>query len=125
MTLLPQTHAQLQQQTYLPKADLRLSVTSEDALKFLATFNRFALAWGFAGKHDLNGMPLRDGRRFTYLVFERSDGAEIRVTDILRSGEFSVLFYDRQDAGNIKAVIDRFLVEFSQWSRAGSLPAGM
>ena len=119
-----ESYAQLQQQTYLPKADLQFSVLREQERKFVEATRRFALDLGFTLKHDGSGMPLRDGRRIVYLVFERLDGAEILVTDILKPGEFSTIFYDKRETGDIKKIIDRFLAEFSEWPRAGPSQTG-
>jgi hypothetical protein len=94
--------------SYKPKAELDVTVTSDQTTSFLETVEDIAAKSRFELKHNLSGLPLKDGRCVVFLMFARPDGVEIRVANPFHQEDITVDFYDKQETGAWKSVYDKF-----------------
>src|ERR1700733_3936082 len=80
--------------SYAPKDELRIAISNDEKQQFIFSVKKLAAENGYKLRWQEPGLPLRDGRPTTYLVYDRPDGTEIRAADVLKANEFLILFYD-------------------------------
>jgi hypothetical protein len=94
--------------SYGPKAELHVTVATDQTKSFLATVEELAAKNAFELQYNLSGLPLKDGRGIIYLMFTRPDGVEIRVANPFHREDINVEFYDKRETSAWKSVYDQF-----------------